>query len=121
MNIRDIEDEVRDWFAVVELASLELPGRWFGRPYDNFHRLSRSEVSGEEFLLELDDRLHLLIGGITSVEVTEMIFTIDADRIVFHWQEFGQSAEQQSEVYDGGGRLRLHAGSTRHGSFGQDT
>lgn len=51
--------------------SLRLPTGWFGRPYDNQHRLTWSAVRGNTLLVELDGLQELILMDVGRIEVTD--------------------------------------------------
>ena len=65
---RAVAAEVTRWFGEVRGASLELPSGWFGRPFDNLHKLSEIRVeSGDDVVLVLDGVQELTVHAPQSV------------------------------------------------------
>lgn len=94
---------VRGWFAEVGLASLELPSGWFGRPYDNLHRLTWSEVRGAKVFIELDNILHLVITAPTAAAVKGNDLRVSGfTQLVFDRQDYGSSPASHAEVFTSG-------------------
>jgi hypothetical protein len=81
---------ITGWFAQVQTASLELPGGWFGRPYDNLHRPTWTGHTRHKLLLELDGHVLLIITDPGDVELhpAELRITGCA-HVVLDWQEYG--------------------------------
>lgn len=52
---------IEEWFQATGGGGLVLPDGWFGRPYDNIHRLTFLAVRPLWVILELDERLLLTI------------------------------------------------------------
>lgn len=42
-----IAEAIAMFFANHEVASLKFPSGWFGRPYDNWHRLTGVSIDGD--------------------------------------------------------------------------
>lgn len=83
---------VVNWFSAVGGAGLKLPSGWFGRPYDNLHRLTGARVLGDVLVLELDDRQKLSISAPQSVQVEpKSLKLVDAGRIEWRWYEYGSN------------------------------
>ncbi|MCB9140138.1 MAG: hypothetical protein H6642_17495 [Caldilineaceae bacterium] len=78
------------WFDTVKAGGLVLPDGWFGRPYDNLHRLSFIQKRPHKLLLELDQQLLLVFTALNRVEIenSELILT-NFSQCVFDWQEYG--------------------------------
>jgi hypothetical protein len=89
MDAHTAASSIADWMAQVGAAGLVLPNGWFGRPYDELHRLTWLEPRANRVLLELDDRLLLILTNVSHVEVGKDRLTIGAAQVVLDWQEYG--------------------------------
>jgi hypothetical protein len=90
------------WFASVGGASLKLPNGWFGRPYDNQHRLTDIESSEDLLILTLDERQELRISAPQDVETSGKRLAIASSvRIDWNWREYG-SDDRHCETFNGG-------------------
>jgi hypothetical protein len=108
-TVETVFSVVRDWFAAVRLASLELPSGWFGRPYDNLHRLTWLAHRGDKVIMELDDRLHLIITGPAEVDANaDELRIVGFARATFDWQEYGSVPRSHAETFVDG-QIRLVA------------
>lgn len=58
---------IEGWFRATGGGGLVLPDGWFGRPYDNIHRLTFLAIRPLWLILELDERLLLTVREPTSV------------------------------------------------------
>jgi len=86
----DVLAAVNAWYARVRLASLELPGGWFGRPHDNLHQLTWTGATQHKVLLELDRQLLLILTDPDAVEESELEFrVVGCAQVTLDWQEFG--------------------------------
>ena len=102
MTLEQMVVVIVKWFSTVGGASLKLPSGWFGRPYDNFHRLTGARVLGNALLLELDDRQELSVSAPQSVHVEPRSLSIvGSEMIEWRWLEYG-SNDPHAEVFDGG-------------------
>lgn len=53
--------EIELWFRITKGGSLMLPDGWFGRPFDNIHRLTFVAARPLWLIIELDERLLLTL------------------------------------------------------------
>jgi hypothetical protein len=97
------------WFSDVLTASVELPDGWFGRPYDNMHRLTWSVERDDKLFLELDGRLHLILAGVEVLENGAGLLRLGCSHAVFYWREYGSSGDHHAVVYNVGGIVQFHA------------
>ena len=83
-------ETISRWFQVTRVCHLVLPDGWFGRPYDNQHRLTHLQARPHKLLMELDEQLLLIFTEIATVrlEASELILT-DFQQFVFDWQGYG--------------------------------
>jgi hypothetical protein len=51
-----IAEAVAMFFGNHEVASLKLPSGWFGRPYDNWHQLTKVSIERDLVLIRLDEK-----------------------------------------------------------------
>lgn len=103
ITAHDVLQVVRGWFGDVGLASLKLPSGWFGRPYDNLHQLTWSEVRGAKVFVELDGILHLIITAPTAVTVEGNDLRVSGfTQLVFDRQDYGSSPASHAEVFTSG-------------------
>jgi hypothetical protein len=102
VRIEDIRQLISEWFAGVGGASLKLPTRWFGRPYDNQHRLTQTSVLAGRLLLELDGTILLILAHPSSATVEENCLRMTGfTHVTLDWDGYGEMA-QHRETFDGG-------------------
>lgn len=105
-NPSAIADAIHAFFSAHEVASLRLPSGWFGRPYDNQHRLTEARTAGVGVVIRLDERQILTLDAEgTSGEAGVLRVAIRGGR--WDWTEYGGDA-QHSEVL-GSGFVEFHA------------
>jgi hypothetical protein len=95
-----IADTVTAFFARHEVASLRLPSGWFGRPHDNWHRLTEAATDADRVVIRLDERqvLSLDVEGASSEGRVLRIRVRGGD---WHWTEYGCD-EEHREVLESG-------------------
>lgn len=98
-----------DWYATALTASVELPDGWFGRPYDNMHRLTGADFRDDKIFVELDGQLHLILADplVTNNEPGE--FELRCGHVVFDWCDFGAVGSRHPRLFHDGGRVCFHA------------
>ena len=102
VTFEEAADRVRAFFATHQVAGLELPDGWFGRPFDNLHELTLAEGRPLRLLLELDGRLLLTIAGpIDIVEEGDRLVLRSGAQIVFDAALYG-SDEPLARSFHGG-------------------
>lgn len=109
MSTKPVTETITDWFKVALVASLELPSGWFGRPYDNMHRLTWLVARDDKVIVELDGQLHLIVSDAEITANTDEVLELVGSQIVFDWREYGSSRSRHVEVEEAGGRVRFHA------------
>jgi hypothetical protein len=102
MSNLEFKTVILEWFQTVKACGLILPDGWFGRPYDNLHRLTFIEARPHKLLLELDHQLWLILTDVSKVytDNSELILE-DFAQCVFDWQAYG-SLSPQVKVYKSG-------------------
>lgn len=81
---------IEGWFRATGGGGLVLPDGWFGRPYDNIHRLTFLAVLPLWLILELDECLLLTIRDPTIVEQRDGELLIGGfSSCVFDRKEYG--------------------------------
>jgi len=102
-SAQDVLEIVRRWFGEVGLAGLELPSGWFGRPHDNLHKLTWSEIRGAKVFLELDNILHLVITAPTTATVKGNDLRVSGfSQLVFDRQSYGSNPTSNAEIFVSG-------------------
>ena len=89
----EISETIVSWFKTVAAVGLILPDGWFGRPYDNYHRLTYLEVRPHKLLVELDNQLLLIFTDLASAELKGQDLALSGFvQCAFDWQEYGTLA-----------------------------
>lgn len=68
---------IRKFFQEFGNVGLILPDGWFGRPFDNLFRLTRSETQPGLLVLELEENVTLSFRGDIKLEKTDAKLRID--------------------------------------------
>lgn len=91
---------IQQWFKDEWGGSIMLPDGWYGRPYDNHHRLTSIDESGDALTLVLDKKLTLQFKGLKSVEKRdrELVFG-PFNSLIFEWESFGKDGERGAKEY----------------------
>jgi len=87
-----------------ETFGLVLPDGWFGKPYDNFHKLSEISVSGNVLKIVFDDVQELKIVSPKRYELENIgskwssLSFFDCQEISFKWVPYGEGNPGRSRV-----------------------
>jgi hypothetical protein len=101
-------EAISAFFVEHGAASLCLPSGWFGRPYDNYHRLTGVASDGDDVVVRLDERQLLRIrpeGTSWSRESDVLTVVISGGR--WNWTSYGGDQEHAETL--GPGHVELHA------------
>ena len=89
---------IQNWFTRTWGGGLVLPDGWFGRPFDNIHRLTDVSQSSGLLRIVLDDQLTLTFNG------DELV--IDGySELSFDWKEYGSDLPHSYIYQDGQTKL----------------
>lgn len=77
----------------VKRGTLRFWGVWFGRPWDNVHRIVSCDADGNTLTMGFDNGETLTIVNPTRFKIDKKTFRIRfADRIVWEWYFYGRPA-----------------------------
>ena len=69
---------------------LKLPDGWFGRPYDNWHKITYYIKRPNKTILEIDEQLYLIFTGpIVEIDQEDKLVISEFVQLVFDWQGYG--------------------------------
>jgi hypothetical protein len=93
-------DTIRQWFGQFGEGSLQLPDRWYGRPYDNLHQLTSIVKTQDVVTLTLDSRLVLQFYGLKAAASQQKQLVIGPfDRLHFEWMHAGPNPLRGEQEY----------------------
>ena len=82
--------EIEKWIKKNESFGLKLPDGWFGRPYDNQHKITWMQERPNKLIIELDEQLFLIFTKPTVVEPSGKDLTISGfKQLSFDRQGYG--------------------------------
>ncbi len=94
------------WFSRTGGGGLILPNGWYGKPNDNIHQLTFSEVRPRWIIVELDEHLLLSFRGSTMVQDRGPELAIFGfSSLVFDRTDYGADTGDVSTFADGEVRL----------------
>jgi len=86
-----IYNNVREALPDIKPGSLRFWGLWFGRPYDNIHRMVSAEHDSGLLRLRFDRDELLTIWSPAGLEWNNSEFQIkDAERVLWEWYYYGR-------------------------------
>jgi len=90
MNVSALADTINA-LPAVKAGSIRFWGDWFGRPYDNHHRVLRCSAVGETLLVEFHDGELLTIQAPEGVTVDADVFRVKNAKLVrWDWYRYGR-------------------------------
>lgn len=107
-NWTEQKQELYDWMIEMENnyeikmrgGSMCFYGEWFGRPYDNFHRVKRASIINDTLTIQFEGGEILTAASPGNIKNTEKEFIIvDAESIEWTW--FYYERTQSSEIHRG--------------------
>lgn len=76
---------------LVKSGTLRIWGEWFGRPYDNIHRITEASADGSKLILSFDQGETLTICDPERATLDARTFQIvDATRVRWEWYDYGR-------------------------------
>lgn len=94
------------FFEEHEVASLKLPSGWFGRPYDNWHQLTKASAEGSRIHLRLD-QVQVLDLDASHVFVDDRAVSVEIRGGDRSWTSYGGTDKHHEEL--GQGTVEFHA------------
>ncbi len=93
---------MREQYSVLKAGgSLRFWGEWFGRPYDNFHRVqyAQYDTTTNELIIYFEEEI-LRIKQPQEIYNTEREFyVVDAEEISWQWSSYGEPITRDSQNY----------------------
>jgi hypothetical protein len=81
-------------------GTIQMFGDWFGRPYDNIHRLQEVSLSGNVLLMAFVGGEILEVTAPSGAKIDNKIFSIDrASRVLWKWFYYGKPQVDSNLYY----------------------
>jgi hypothetical protein len=97
MNNEQLKKTIHNWFDSKGGGSLITPEGWFGRPYDNFHKLTFLEARPTKIIIELDERLYLIFSDLKTVYTKDSELRLENySQCIFDWKEYANDENHVS-------------------------
>jgi hypothetical protein len=106
--------EAQFWFERADGVSIKLPRGWFGRPYDNMHKLTWSIQRPNRILMEFDNQTLLTFTGATTIVIggSELVVA-NFQQLVIDWRDYGTSRGMHADIFtEGSVHFALSVGSS---------
>lgn len=90
--MKKIETNIKivNWIKAYPRFGLELPNGWFGRPYDNIHKITWHSERDSKLIIEVDNQLYLIFTKPLNYQSKESILILkDWTQFVFDRQGYG--------------------------------
>ena len=88
--------------GLIKGGSLCFFGHWFGKPYDNYHKIIKIEYDESKDILNIkfDEKETLSISFPKNIIETESKLTIEsADKIVWKWHYYGKPKTEENQYF----------------------
>ncbi|HKN77165.1 MAG TPA: hypothetical protein VJW94_18460 [Candidatus Acidoferrum sp.] len=83
--------EIQKALPRISPGTLRFWGVWFGRPYDNFHRIVASEYNHDVLRLRFNEDEQLTVWFPSGLTLNNFVFQIeDAQRVLWEWFYYGR-------------------------------
>jgi len=82
MKKAEVNSEIETWNNKYPRFGIELPIGWFGRPYDNIHKLTFLIERNHKLIFEIDNQLYLIFTKPISIEIEE------SKLLIKNWKQF---------------------------------
>jgi len=81
-------------------GSVRFWGEWFGKPYDNVHRVIRCSVDGSSLVVEFDDGERLTIRNPEGVTANREMFCVrNATLVRWEWFYYGRPHTPENRYF----------------------
>lgn len=101
------------------VGSLRVFGDFFGKPYDNAHRVESATATGHDLVLTFDDGERLVISEPEAWEFGPSVLRVErATRVAWTWHLYGRPKVESNlrtiEHWIEGGRVHARIDGDRH-------
>lgn len=91
MRCRNLSNAIKSDLASLCAGSLSFWGNWFGRPYDNIHRIVGAHAIDKTTIIYFDQAECLVVEAPSDWSLTDGKLLIGNARLVrFHWYYYGR-------------------------------
>jgi hypothetical protein len=93
-------DEIQKSLPKISGGTLRFWGVWFGRPYDNFHRIAACEHNRETLRLRFNEDEQLTMWSPAGLTLSSSVFQIkEAERVLWEWISYGRPKTQENRFF----------------------
>ena len=97
MESLDFRNAIYDNLGTLRAGTLSFWGGWFGKPYDNYHRIAGAEFLDDTVIITLDQAETLTIEAPRHWSLDAgMLLVGGADRLRFQWFLYGALPNRES-------------------------
>jgi hypothetical protein len=95
-----IAQRIRSALPNIKSGSLRFWGSWFGRPYDNWHRIVDCHAEGEILQVRFNEGELLSVLSPHDASIDEKTFRIDdAERVRWEWFYYGRTKTLENQYF----------------------
>ncbi|HJX94026.1 MAG TPA: hypothetical protein VJ324_00310 [Candidatus Acidoferrum sp.] len=93
-------EEIQKVLPKVSPGTLRFWGVWFGRPYDNVHRIAASEHDRGVLRVRFSEDEQLTVWFPVGLTLDSSVFQInDAERVLWEWFYYGHPKTQENRYF----------------------
>jgi hypothetical protein len=101
MTSHDLQNAIYDKLDVLRPGSLRFWGNWFGKPYDNSHRIVGAWSIDGTVVIYFDQAESLIIDAPSDWSLDEGLLVVrHAERVRFNWFYYGRLPSREMLQFD---------------------
>ena len=91
MNVSALASEINA-LSAVKAGTIRFWGEWFGKPYDNYHKVVRCSAADASLVIEFDEGELLTIRDPEGVNISADVFSVrNATLVRWEWFYYGRA------------------------------
>jgi hypothetical protein len=100
MDTKSLADKISAAIPSIKAGALRMWGEWFGRPYDNMHRIIGCSAVGSALIVDFNDGETLTIENPVGLEVNKNLFSIrSASSVRWEWFYYGRPHTDENRYH----------------------
>lgn len=100
-EVERIAERIKRQLPHVKAGTLRFWGEWFGRPYDNVHRMTGCDAKADLLQMYFDGKEVLSVWSPRRLDMGEHTFRIgDATRVRWEWFYYGRSQTAENRYFE---------------------
>lgn len=97
MVVHALSNAIYERLSTLRSGSLSFYGQWFGRPYDNFHRITGAWSFEDSIVIYFDQAETLIIEAPSDWSLDDgKLLVREAARVQFQWFYYGRAPSRET-------------------------